>query len=112
MNGMIKRKPNERTHYEVNKLNPYWMELHFFYSQVSRVFINEDLISNYINHFNEISLRIEKGFSTRPDTLLSNGLMRTIKVYYKKKGNPEKANELAKLNNTYLNIWREIPKKK
>ena len=29
--------------------------------------------------------------------------------YYEQKGNPQKANEITKLNNTYLNIWREIP---
>ena len=109
LNGMIKRNPNESASYEVNKLNPYWMELHFFYRQVSKVFINEELISNYINHFKEISTTIEQDFLTSSNSLVSNGLMWAICDYYEQKGNPQKANEIAKLNNTYLNIWREIP---
>lgn len=109
LNGMIKRNPSESANYEVNKLNPYWMELYFFYRQVSKVLINEELISNYITHFKEISKRIEQDFSSRPNTLVSNGLMWAICEYYEQNGNPQKANEIAKLNNTYLNIWREIP---
>lgn len=109
LNGMIKRNPNESANYEVNKLNPYWMELHFFYRQVSKIFISEELISNYIKHFKEISMRIKQDFSSRPNTLVSNGLMWDISNYYEQKGNHQKANEIAKLNNTYLDIWREIP---
>ena len=109
LDGMIKRNPNESANYEVNKLNPYWMELHFFYRQVSKVFITEELISNYIEHFKEISNRIKQDFASSLNTLLSNGLMWSIYDYYEQNDNPQKANEIAKLNNNYLNIWREIP---
>jgi hypothetical protein len=109
LNSMIKRNPNESIYYEVNKLNPYWIELHFFYGQVSKIFITEELISNYIKHFKEISIRIKQDFSSVPNTRVSNGLMWNISNYYEQKSNHQKANEIAKLNNTYLDIWREIP---
>ena len=109
LNGMIKSNPDESANYEVNKLNPYWMELHFFYRHVSKVFINEELIGNYIKHFKEISKRMEQDFSSSTNTLVSNGLMWAICDYYEQNGNPQKANKIAKLNNSYLNIWREIP---
>lgn len=109
LDRMIKKNPNESTSYEVNKLNPYWMELHFFYSQVSKVFINEELIGNYTKNFKEISMRIEKDFSSNHNSLVSNGLMWNICDYYEDNGDQQKANEIAKLNNSYLNIWREIP---
>jgi hypothetical protein len=109
VNSMIKRNPNKNAYFEVNKLNPYWMELHFFYRKVSKIFINEELINNYIEHFKEISVRIKQDFSSMPNTFVSNGLMWAICNYYEQKGNLSKANEMAKLNNTYLNIWREIP---
>lgn len=109
LNEMIKGNPNESANYEVNKLNPYWMELHFFYRQVSKIFISEELINNYIKHFKEISVRIKQDISSRPNTLVSNGLMWDISNYYEQKGNHQKANEIAKLNNTHSDIWREIP---
>lgn len=110
MDAMIKRNPNESANYKVNKLNPYWMELHFFYRSVSKIFISEELISDYIKHFKEISIRIKQDFSSRPNTLVSNGLIWDISNYYEQRGNHQKANEIVKLNNTYLDIWREIPK--
>ncbi len=109
LNGIIEREPSDSVNYEMNKLNPYWMELHFFYRQVSKVFITEELISNYTKHFKEISTRIKQDFSSRPNTLVSNGLMWAIYEFYEQKGNPQMANEIAKLNNTFLDIWREIP---
>ena len=106
---MILRNPENSLNYEINKLNPYWMELHYFYRQVFKIYKNEELISIYINHFNEISARMIKEFSTTSSTIVSNGLMWDIYNYYEKKGNPTKANEIAKLNNAYPNVWREIP---
>ena len=35
--------------------------------------------------------------------------MWAISERYAQNGNPEKANEIIKLNNPYRNIWREIP---
>lgn len=32
-------------------------------------------------------------------------------MIYEQKGDLIKANEIAKLNNAYLDIWREIPEK-
>jgi hypothetical protein len=109
INKMIKRNPLESSRYEVNKLNPYWMELHFFYRQVSKIFINEELISKYINHFKEISERVKQDVLSNSTTRLSNGLMWAISEHYEQNGNPQKADEIAKLNNSYPNIWREIP---
>jgi len=106
---MIKRNPERSSSYEVNKLNPYWMELHFFYRQVSKIFINEELISKYINHFKEISERVKQDVLSNSTTRLSNGLMWAISEHYEQNGNPQKADEIAKLNNSYPNIWREIP---
>ena len=109
LNGMIKKNPTESSSYEINKLNPFWMEFHFFYRQVSKAFINEELIKNYIKHFKEISKRIEQDLSSSANTLVSNGFMWAIWDYYEQNGNPQKANGIAKLNNNYLNIWRQIP---
>lgn len=109
LNQMMKRNRCENSIYENNKRNPFWMELHFFYRQVSKIFLSEELISNYISHFKEISERVKQDFPNNSTTLLSNGLMWVITEHYEQKGNPQKANEIAKLNNSYPNIWREIP---
>ena len=69
----------------------------------------EELISDYIKHFNEISLRIEQDNLPYSNRLLSNGIVWDICGYYEKKDNHQKAIEIAKLNNTYLDVWREIP---
>lgn len=109
LNDMINSDPQNKVSWEANKINPYWMEYHFFYRQLSKIFINEELISDYVNHFNEISLRIKQDNLPTPNTFLSNGIMWEICGYYEKNGEHQKAIEIAKLNNTYLDVWREIP---
>ena len=109
LNLFLNSNPEHKVYVEVNKINPYWKEYHFFYGQLSKIFMNEELISDYIKHFNEISLRIEQDNLPYSNRLLSNGIVWDICGYYEKKDNHQKAIEIAKLNNTYLDVWREIP---
>jgi hypothetical protein len=55
---------------------------------------------------------MKQDFSLKPNTFLANGFMWNVCHYFEEKGNTLKENEIAKLNNTYLDIWREIPRKK
>jgi len=108
LSDMVNSDPQNRVSWEVNKINPYWMEYHFFYRQLSKIFINEELISDYISHVKEISLRIKQDNLPTPNTRLSNGILWDLCGYYEKMGNHQRAIEMAKLNNTYLDVWRHI----
>lgn len=80
------RNPNERTCFEINKLNPFWKDFHFFYRQVSKTFITEELICNYTHHFKDISIRMKQDFSSTPVTLVSNGFMWNVYDLRTKRG--------------------------
>ena len=109
MDMMILSSPKNKDSWENNKLNPYWMEYHFFYSWVFKKMITEEMIDNYLKNFIEISLRVKKDVhSLNPGQVLSNGCMWAINGYYESKSDNKKANEIAKLNNLY-DVWREMP---
>ncbi len=225
MNSMIKKNPDKTTYYESNKLNPYWMEYHFFYMQLSKnikrafkkkkemeldligsykfnkntltgkvllelktrrkpltgqylmyrqgfvwydlkpkemqnnfsifqftkdknlynLILEKDklfariellksnsnneasisnlqdsnldqlwheVIANYIENFKVISLRIKQDCLSYPNSLLSNGFTWDIHDYYEQQNNNAKVIEVAKLNNLYSDVWREIPEDK
>lgn len=109
MDMMIQRSPEYKNSWENNKVNPYWMEYHFFYSWIFKKVITEEMIDNYLKNFIEISLRVKKDVhSLNPGQVLSNGCMWAINGYYESKSDNKKANEIAKLNNLY-DVWREMP---
>lgn len=68
-----------------------------------------EVIANYIGNFDKISLRIKQYCSPYSNRISSNSIMWDIYEYYKQENNPQRANEIAKLNNTYLDVWRVIP---
>jgi len=68
-----------------------------------------EVSASYIENFKEISLRIKQDCLPYPNSLLANGIMWDIYDYYEQENNHQKAIEIAKLNNTYLDVWREIP---
>lgn len=85
------------------------MEYHFFYSLILKKMVTEEMIDNYLQNFNEISLRVKQDIhSLNPGQVLSNGCMWEIHDYYENKEDHKKADEIAKLNNSY-DVWRFMP---
>ena len=68
-----------------------------------------ELTASYINNLKSISLRIKQDYLPRPNTRLSNGILWDIYDFFRKENNHLKAIKIAKLNNLYTNIWKEIP---
>ena len=68
-----------------------------------------EVIANYIENFKTISLRIKQDNLLYPNSILSNGIMWDIHDFYEQENNKQRAIEIAELNNTYRDIWREIP---
>lgn len=109
MDRMVLKMPDSKYTWESNKINPFWLEYHFFYSYLFKKMITEEMINSYLLNFKEISLRIEQwNISSSPNQVISNGCMWAISSYYESKGDTVKANEISKLNNSYR-IWRDMP---
>lgn len=84
MNRMIKRSPDKTIYYESNKLNPYWMEYHFFYMQLSKNIkralkkkkeMELDLIGSYEFKNNKLTGKLLLELKTRRKPLAGQYLM-------------------------------------
>lgn len=94
---------------EANKVNTYWLEIHFFYNTLSKKILPSDLIDYYINNLELISKRVELDLIDRPGTLLSNKLLYSICELFEQKGDIKKANDIADFANSISNVWRKLP---
>jgi len=111
MDRMIERNPESIAAWENNKTNPFWKEYHFFYSQLFKKMITQEMIDDYLKNFNEISVRIKQdveGINPSAGNVLTNGCLWEIHDYYENKGDHIKADEIAKLNNS-CDVWRSMP---
>ena len=94
---------------ELIKSNPYSEKYISILQNIKLDHVWGVVIANYIANFKEISLRIKQDCIPYPNRLLSNGIMWDIYDYYRQENYNLKAIEIAKLNNIYLDVWREIP---
>lgn len=68
-----------------------------------------EVIEHYVKSFPTISAAFKKSELFSSNTQISNGIMWNIHDYYEQQGEGLKANDIARLNNEFSAVWREIP---
>lgn len=106
--SLILEKDKLSARIELLKLNPYAEEYNSILQNIKLDQLWNEVVANYIENFKEISLRVKQDCLRYPNALLSNGIMWEICNYYKHGNNHQKAAEIAKLNNTYFDVWMKI----
>ena len=105
---LVVEKDKSSAHIELVETNS--ADLHI--SVVKNIKIKQmwdEIIDNYTENFAKISKAIKQDNSPYPNCLLSNGIMWDIYDYFSSENNHSRAISIAKLNNTYLDVWRGIP---
>ena len=94
---------------ELTKSSPYSAEYISVLQNIKLDQMWKEVIASYVRNFDEITLLIKQDSVPYPNRLLSNGILWDIHDFYVQENKHQKAIEIAKLNNTYLDVWREIP---
>lgn len=109
MNRMILR--GEEVEYYQAKLNsPFWLEVHFFYMTLMKLFVKKqgeneidklvrEMVDNYINNFELISKMVLMDFGQK----LTNGFISFASSYFDEED--ELMISLIKLNDKHSEIW-------
>jgi hypothetical protein len=109
INKMILR--GEEVEYYQAKLNsPFWLEIHFFYMTLMKLFVKKqsenkidivvrEMVNNYINNFESISKMVLIDFGQK----LSNGFISFASSYFSEED--EIMISLIKLNDQHSEVW-------
>jgi hypothetical protein len=109
INKMILR--GEEVEYYQAKLNsPFWLEIHFFYMTLMKLFVKKqseneidivvrEMVNNYINNFESISKMVLIDFGQK----LSNGFISFASSYFNEED--EIMISLIKLNDQHSEVW-------
>jgi hypothetical protein len=68
-----------------------------------------EVIEFYIYSFPKISAAFKESDLFNSNTQISNGIMWNIHDYYEEQGHELKAKDIARLNNKFREVWREMP---
>lgn len=107
--NLILEKEKLTARIELIQSNPYIEKSISVLQNIQLDQVWNEVIANYIGNFKEISLRIKQDSLQYGNGLISNGVLWDIFDYYEQESNYSKATKIAKLNNTHLEVWSEIP---
>ncbi len=105
---LVVDKVNGKAEIKLTETNSYNNQFITLLNGVDLETTIKGFIKNYVGNFSKITSRIKNDYYFN-NNVLSNGVMWYIMEYYEDRGLKNEANEIAKLNNSFLDIWREIP---
>jgi hypothetical protein len=93
---MIKVEPEQKNYWESQKLNPYWMEYHFFiHTIVQKLMYHRsdhqidaklaEIFQNYFDNSDQITARIKLDEIMWPTQGLANGIFMAMEDYFEEK---------------------------
>lgn len=94
---------------EMLKSNPFAEKTSLILKDIKLDQFWSELITNYLNNFKAISIRIKQDYQSNSNKLLSNGILWDIYNFFMQENKHQKAIQIAKLNNIYTDVWKEIP---
>ena len=109
INKMILRG-EEIEYYQAKLYSPFWLEIHFFYMTLMKLFVKKqseteiddvvrEMVNNYINNFESISKMVLMDFGQK----LANGFISYASSYFNEKD--EIIISLIELNDKHSEVW-------